>query len=85
MTSKDNIDIFSGHDMHALAEMMNSKNHSDNKYITEYIQKNHSTNANFSFIEEAIENIKNKKIVNKPTIQGMMSSFLISNDKLKEN
>ena len=37
--------------------------------ITEFIQKNYSTNADFNFIEEAIEKlIKNKKIVNKPTI-----------------
>ena len=50
------------------------------------IQKNHSTNADFNFIEEAIEKfIKNKKIVNKPTIQGMTSYFPISNDQLNEN
>ena len=65
---------------------MNSKKRSNNKSITEFIQKNDSTNADFNFIEKAIEKlIKNKKIVNKPTIRGMTSHFPISNDHLNEN
>ena len=84
MASKDNTDIYSDHIINAIAEIKNSKKHPDNKSITEFIQKIHSTNADFNFFKEAIENlIKNKKI-NKPTIQGM-TYFPISNDQLNEN
>ena len=72
--------------MNATVEIRNSKTRPDNKSITEFFQKNQSTSASFNFIEEAIGKlIKNKKTVNKPTIQGMMSYFLISNDQLGEN
>ena len=72
--------------MNAITEIRNSKKRPDNKSIIEFIQKNHSTNADFNFIEKAIEKlIKNKKIVNKPTIQSMTSYFPISNDQLNEN
>ena len=72
--------------MNATVEIRNSKTRPDNKFITEFFQKNQSTKASFNFIEEAIGKlIKNKKTVNKPTIQGMMSYFLISNDQLGEN
>ena len=33
--------------MHAIAEITNSKKRPDNKSVTEFIQKNHSTNVNF--------------------------------------
>ena len=86
MASKDNTDIFSDHIMNAIAEIKNSKKRPDNKSLTEYIQKNHSTNADFNFIEEAIQKlIKNKKIVKKPTIQDMTSYFPISINQLNEN
>ena len=63
MTSEDNTDIFSDHIMNAITEITNSKKRPDNKSITEFIQKNHSTNADFNFIDKAIEKlIKNKKI-----------------------
>lgn len=39
----------------------------------------------FNFIEEDIGKIKNKKIVNILTIQGMTSYFPISNDQLNKN
>ena len=82
MASEDNTDIFSDHIMNATAEIRNSKKLPDNKSITEFIQKNYSTNADFNFIDEATEKlIKNKKIVNKPTTQGMTSYFPISNDQ----
>ena len=72
--------------MNAITEIRNSKKRPDNKSIIEFIQKNHSTNADFNFIGKAIEKlIKNKKIVNKPTIQSMTSYFPISNDQLNEN
>ena len=45
MASKDNTDTFSDHIMNAIAEIKNSKKCTDNKSITEFIQKNHSTNA----------------------------------------
>ena len=71
--------------MNATVQIKNSKTRPDKKSITEFIQKNQSANASFNFIEEAIGKlIKNKKTVNKPTIQGMMSHFLISNDQLDE-
>ena len=71
--------------MNATVQIKNSKTRPDKKSITEFIQKNQSANASFNFIEEAIGKlIKNKKTVNKPTIQGMMSYFLISNDQLDE-
>ena len=74
MTSEDNTDIFSHHIMNAIAEIRNSIIRSDNKSITEFIQKNHSTDADFNFIEKASEKlIKNKKIVNKRKIYGMTS------------
>ena len=86
MASKDNTDILSDHIMNAIGEIRNSKKRPDNNLITQFIQKNHSTNADFNFIEKAIEKlIKNKKIVNKPTIQDMTSYFPISNDQLNEN
>ena len=70
----------------AIADIRKSKKRPSNKSIPEFIQKNHSTNANFNFIEKAIEKlIKNKKIVNKPAIQNMTSYFPISNYKLNEN
>ena len=77
MASEDNTDIFSDHVMNATVEIRNSKKCPDNNYITEFIQKNHSTNADFNFIEG--------KIVNKPTIQGMALYFPISSDQLNEN
>ena len=54
MTSEDNVDIFSDHVMNATVEIRNSKTRPDNKSITEFFQKNQSTNASFNFIEEAI-------------------------------
>ena len=72
--------------MSVIAEIRNSKKCPDNNSITGFIQRNYSTNVNFNFIEEAIEKlIKNKKIVNKPTIQGMTSYFPNSNDQVNEN
>ena len=69
MASENNNDIFSDHIMSAIAEIRNSKKRLGNKSITEFIEKNHSTNADFNFIEETIDKfIKNKRIVNKPTI-----------------
>ena len=48
--------------MNVKAEIRNSKKRPDNKSTTEFILKNHSTNTDFNFIEEAIEKlIKNKK------------------------
>ena len=86
MASENNTDISSDHIRNATAEIRNSKELPDNKSITEFIQKNYSTNADFNFIDEATEKlIKNKKIVNKPTTQGMTSYFPISNDQLNEN
>ena len=55
MTSEDDTDIFSGHIMNTITEIRNSKKLPDNKSVTEFIQKNHSTNADFNFIEKAIE------------------------------
>ena len=64
--------------------MADRSHRTDNKSVTEFIQKNHLTNADFNIIEEAIEKLfKNKKIVNKPAIQGMTSYFPIFNDQLK--
>ena len=78
MASEDNTDIFSNHIMRAIAETRNNKKRPDKKSITKFIQENYSTNVDFNFIEEAIEKlIKNKKIVNKPTIQSMTSYFPI--------
>ena len=58
----------------------------DNKSVTEFVQKNHSTNVDFNFIEKTIEKlIKNKKTVSKLTIQDMTSYFPIPNDQLNEN
>ena len=69
--------------MNAITEIRNSKKRPHNKSIIEFIEKNHSTNSDFNFIEKAIEKlIKNKKIVYKPTIQSMASYFPISNDQL---
>ena len=66
MASEDNTDILSDQLMKAIAEIRNSEKRLANKSITEFIQKNHSTNADFNFIEKATEKlIKNKKIVNK--------------------
>ena len=65
--------------MNAIAEIRNSKKRPDNESVTKFIQKSHSTNADFNSIEEAIEKIiKTKKIVNKPTIQDMTSSLMTS-------
>ena len=50
MASEDN-PIFSDHITSATAEIRNSKKRPGNKSITEYIQKNYSTNADFNFIE----------------------------------
>ena len=70
MASEDNIGMLSVHIMSAIFEIWNSKKRGDNKSITAFIQKNSSINPGFNFIEEAIAKlIKNKKIVNKPTIQ----------------
>ena len=78
--------FFFGHIMNTIAEIRNSKKRPDNKSITEFIQKSRSSNVDYNFIEEGIEKlIKNKKIVKKPTIQGMASYFPISNDQLDEN
>ena len=86
MASKDNTGIFSDRIMNAIAGIKNSKKRPDNKSIAEFIPKNQSTNADFNFIEKAIEKlIKNKKVVNKPTIKGMTSYFPISDDKINEN
>ena len=43
--------------MNAIAEIRNSKKPSDNKSVTEFIQKNHSTNTYFNFIEETVEKL----------------------------
>ena len=49
--------------MNAIAKIRNSKKRPDNKSVTEFIQKNHSTDADFTFIVEAIEKlIKNKRL-----------------------
>ena len=61
MTSEDNIDISSGHIMNAIEEIRNNKKRLDNKSITEFIQKNHSINADFNFIEEGIEKLSKMK------------------------
>ena len=83
MASEDNTDIFSGHIMNAIAEISDSEKRPNSKSITEFSQKNHSTNADFNFTKEAIEKlIKNEKIVNKATTQDMTSYFLIFNDQL---
>ena len=85
MASEGNTDIFSSHIMNAIAEIRNRKKRLDNKSITEFIQKNHSTNADFNFIGKTIEKlIKSKNTVNKPTIQDMASYFPISNDQLDQ-
>ena len=60
MASEDNIDIFFDHIMNAILEIRNSKKRSDNKSITEFIQKNYSKNADINFIEEAIEKLIKK-------------------------
>ena len=74
MSSEEVPDIFSDHIMNATAQVKNNKKRHDNKSIREFIQKNISTNANFTFIEDFIEkHIKNKKIINKPIIQGLTS------------
>ena len=57
MASEDNTDIFSDHIMNSIAEIRNSKERPNNKSITESIQKNHSTNADFNFMEKAIEKL----------------------------
>ena len=74
MSSEEVSDIFSDHIMNATAQVKNNKKRPDNKSIREFIQKNISTNANFTFIEDFIEkHIKNKKIINKPIIQDLTS------------
>ena len=87
MASEDNVSIFSGHIMNTIAEIRKSKKRPDKKSMTEFIQKNHAANADYNnFIDKAIEKlIENKKIINKPTIQGMKSYFVISNDQLDQN
>ena len=57
MTSEDNINIFFDHTKNAIAKIRNTKKRPDNKSITEFIQKNHSSNAHCNFIEDAIKKI----------------------------
>ena len=83
MASVNNTDIFSDDIMNATAETRNSKKRPDTKSITEFIQRHHSTNADFNF--SYWKTYQNKKIVNKPAIPGLASYFPISNDKLDEN
>ena len=53
--------------MNAIAKIRNSKKRPDKKSIIEFIQKNHSTNADSNFIVEAIEKlIKNKRLYINP-------------------
>ena len=85
MSSEDNADIFPGHILNSIAEMRHCRKRPHNKFLSTFTQKNHSTNANFNFIEEAIKKLIKSKIVNKPTIQCMTSYCLISDDQLNEN
>ena len=41
--------------------MADRSHRTDNKSVTEFIQKNHLTNADFNIIEEAIEKLFKKK------------------------
>ena len=43
--------------MNTTAEIRNCKKRPDNKSMTEFIKKNHSTNVDYNFIDEAIEKI----------------------------
>ena len=43
--------------MNTTVEIRNCKKRPDNKSMTEFIKKNHSTNADYNFIDEAIEKI----------------------------
>ena len=49
MASEDDTDIFSDGIMNAIAETRNSEKRPDTKSITEFIQRHHSTNADFNF------------------------------------
>ena len=49
MTYEDNIDIFPAHIFNAIAEIRNSKKSLDNKFITEFIQKSHSTKVPYIY------------------------------------
>ena len=79
MSSEDNADIFPGHILNSIAEMRHCRKRPHNKFLSTFTQKNHSTNANFNFIEEAIKKLIKSKIVS------MTSYCLISDDQLNEN